>query len=29
VPTSLLSENLERWPHTQRFLRAEALAHIH
>ena len=29
VPTSLLSENLERWPRTQRFLRAEALAHIH
>jgi energy-coupling factor transport system ATP-binding protein len=28
VPTSLLSENLERWPRTQRFLRAEALAHI-
>ena len=29
VPTSLLSENLERWPRTQRFLRAEALAHLH
>ncbi len=29
VPTSLLSANLERWPRTQRFLRAEALAHIH
>ena len=29
VPTSLLRENLERWPRTQRFLRAEALAHIH
>ena len=29
VPTSLLSENMERWPRTQRFLRAEALAHIH
>ena len=28
VPTSLLGENLERWPRTQRFLRAEALAHI-
>lgn len=28
VPTSLLSENMERWPRTQRFLRAEALAHI-
>ncbi|MGA2488917.1 MAG: ABC transporter ATP-binding protein [Anaerolineales bacterium] len=27
VPTSLLRENLERWPHTGRFLRAEALAH--
>jgi energy-coupling factor transport system ATP-binding protein len=29
VPTSLLSLNLERWPRTGRFLRAEALAHIH
>jgi energy-coupling factor transport system ATP-binding protein len=29
VSTSLLSENLERWPRTHRFLRAEALAHIH
>jgi energy-coupling factor transport system ATP-binding protein len=28
VPTSLLKVNLERWPHTGRFLRAEALAHI-
>jgi energy-coupling factor transport system ATP-binding protein len=28
VPTSLLNENLERWPRTQRFLRAEALAHM-
>ena len=28
VPTSLLGENLEHWPHTGRFLRAEALAHI-
>jgi energy-coupling factor transporter ATP-binding protein EcfA2 len=28
VPTSLLRENLERWPRTRRFLRAEALAHI-
>jgi energy-coupling factor transport system ATP-binding protein len=28
VPTSLLSENLARWPRTGRFLRAEALAHI-
>jgi energy-coupling factor transport system ATP-binding protein len=28
VPTSLLGENLERWPRTGRFLRAEALAHI-
>jgi hypothetical protein len=27
VPTSLLRENLERWPRTRRFLRAEALAH--
>jgi energy-coupling factor transporter ATP-binding protein EcfA2 len=29
VPTSLLRENLARWPRTGRFLRAEALAHIH
>jgi energy-coupling factor transporter ATP-binding protein EcfA2 len=29
VPTSLLKENLGLWPHTHRFLRAEALAHIH
>jgi energy-coupling factor transport system ATP-binding protein len=29
VPTSLLRENLQYWPRTQRFLRAEALAHIH
>ena len=28
VPTSLLKENLEYWPRTGRFLRAEALAHI-
>ena len=28
VPTSLLKENLEYWPRTNRFLRAEALAHI-
>jgi energy-coupling factor transporter ATP-binding protein EcfA2 len=28
VPTSLLRENLERWPRTSQFLRAEALAHI-
>jgi energy-coupling factor transporter ATP-binding protein EcfA2 len=28
VPTSLLRENLERWPLTGRFLRAEALAHV-
>ncbi len=28
VPTSLLAVNLEYWPRTQRFLRAEALAHI-
>jgi energy-coupling factor transport system ATP-binding protein len=28
VPTSLLRENLERWPRTHRFLRAEALAHL-
>jgi energy-coupling factor transport system ATP-binding protein len=28
VPTSLLSENLNYWPRTRRFLRAEALAHI-
>jgi energy-coupling factor transport system ATP-binding protein len=28
VPTSLLRENLERWPRTGRFLRAEALAHV-
>jgi energy-coupling factor transporter ATP-binding protein EcfA2 len=28
VPTSLLRANLEYWPRTQRFLRAEALAHI-
>ena len=28
VPTSLLRANLEYWPHTGRFLRAEALAHI-
>ena len=28
VPTSLLAENLKRWPRTQRFLRAEALAHV-
>ncbi len=28
VPTSLLRENLARWPRTGRFLRAEALAHI-
>ncbi len=29
VPTSLLAENMKYWPRTQRFLRAEALAHIH
>ncbi|HTX93316.1 MAG TPA: ABC transporter ATP-binding protein [Anaerolineales bacterium] len=29
VPTSLLAENLKSWPRTQRFLRAEALAHLH
>jgi energy-coupling factor transporter ATP-binding protein EcfA2 len=28
VPTSLLAENLKYWPQTQRFLRAEALAHL-
>jgi energy-coupling factor transport system ATP-binding protein len=28
VPTSLLGENLERWPRTHKFLRAEALAHV-
>ena len=28
VPTSLLAENLKLWPRTQRFLRAEALAHV-
>jgi energy-coupling factor transporter ATP-binding protein EcfA2 len=28
VPTSLLRENLEYWPRSGRFLRAEALAHI-
>jgi energy-coupling factor transport system ATP-binding protein len=28
VPTSLLAENLKFWPRTNRFLRAEALAHI-
>jgi energy-coupling factor transport system ATP-binding protein len=28
VPTSLLAENLKFWPRTQRFLRAEALAHL-
>ncbi len=28
VPTSLLAENLKLWPRTQRFLRAEALAHL-
>jgi energy-coupling factor transport system ATP-binding protein len=28
VPTSLLAENLKAWPKTQRFLRAEALAHV-
>jgi energy-coupling factor transporter ATP-binding protein EcfA2 len=28
VPTSLLRENLQYWPQTGRFLRAEALAHI-
>jgi len=28
VPSSLLSENLKAWPRTQRFLRAESLAHI-
>jgi energy-coupling factor transport system ATP-binding protein len=27
VPTSLLGENLDRWPRTHKFLRAEALAH--
>lgn len=29
VPTSLLRLNLERFPQTGRFLRAEALAHVH
>jgi len=28
VPTSLLAENLQAWPRTKRFLRAEALAHV-
>ncbi len=28
VPTSLLRENLDRWPRTGHFLRAEALAHV-
>jgi hypothetical protein len=28
VPTTLLAENMKAWPHTNRFLRAEALAHI-
>ncbi len=28
VPTSLLAENMDFWPRTKRFLRAEALAHI-
>jgi energy-coupling factor transport system ATP-binding protein len=28
VPTSLLTENLKYWPRTDRFLRAEALAHL-
>jgi energy-coupling factor transport system ATP-binding protein len=28
VPTSLLAENMQLWPRTQRFLRAEALAHL-
>jgi energy-coupling factor transporter ATP-binding protein EcfA2 len=28
VPTTLLAENLKAWPRTNRFLRAEALAHI-
>jgi energy-coupling factor transporter ATP-binding protein EcfA2 len=28
VPTSLLAENLELWPRSGRFLRAEALAHL-
>jgi energy-coupling factor transporter ATP-binding protein EcfA2 len=28
VPTSLLRENLEYWPRTGQFLRAEALAHL-
>jgi energy-coupling factor transport system ATP-binding protein len=28
IPTSLLQANLERFPRTQKFLRAEALAHI-
>lgn len=28
VPSSLLAENLNAWPQTKRFLRAEALAHI-
>ncbi len=28
VPTSLLAENLKYWPRTQRFMRAEALAHV-
>ena len=28
VPTSLLAANLKYWPRTNRFLRAEALAHM-
>jgi energy-coupling factor transport system ATP-binding protein len=28
VPSSLLAENLKAWPRTNRFMRAEALAHI-
>ena len=28
VPTSLLAANMEFWPRTKRFLRAEALAHL-
>jgi energy-coupling factor transport system ATP-binding protein len=28
TPTSLLAENLKYWPRTNRFLRAEALAHL-
>jgi len=28
IPTSLLTENLKYWPRTDRFLRAEALAHL-